>query len=190
MPSTTVLLAENNTQTLSNQLQQLKEKGYELIAATGRDGAEMVLNKIPIDVAVFDIHLEDDTDPKDFTGLELARNAAPEIAKFIFSDLKNYDDARRALNWPSKRNPDTVKFISKSNGGVNTLVKALEDWVPAQSTKPATKARRLRPMLALVSLLLTLLVGTAAVVFSESRLLFVTVALAIFSALLMSRPVK
>src|SRR5205807_9299065 len=98
----------------------------------------MVLDKIPIDVAVFDIHLENELDPMDFTGLELARDAAPEIAKFIFSDLKNYDAARKALKWPSKGNPDTVKFISKTNGGVNTLVKAVEDEVPAQSTKPST----------------------------------------------------
>jgi|GEM_PF-5685632 len=190
MPNATILIAENNTHTLSNQIEKLHQKGYSLIATNGRDSAEAVLEGIPLDGAVFDIRLKNDDDDQDFTGMELAREASQQIPKFIYSDQGNFEKAQQALNWPTKKGSENVEFIAKGNGGLNTLVQKLEERVPVQSSKAPSIDMRIRPMMAFISLFLTLLLGGAAIVFAAPWLLVVTVGLAILSAVLMSKPLR
>jgi CheY-like chemotaxis protein len=92
-----VLVVDNDpTVRLSVQL-LLETRGFEVLSASSAQEARTILRTEPIHLALLDIRLEDDTDLNDTSGLNLAEEMDPVVAKIILTGYASYEHTRRAL---------------------------------------------------------------------------------------------
>lgn len=116
-----ILLADNDLQFLRTREEILQAQGYDVIPASGYEEAERLLQSTPIDLAIVDVRLRDDTDEADLSGLALIKRVAPEVPKILLTAFPSYDIARKALKQIFDEVPFAVDFVAKQEG-VDTLL--------------------------------------------------------------------
>ncbi len=96
-----VLLADNDPEFLRTRSALLSGAGYEVKSAATRERARQVLEDTAVDVAVLDVRLEDDEDPSDSSGIQLASDRAfRHIPKIMLTGfVMSFEAMRDALGF-------------------------------------------------------------------------------------------
>src|ERR1044072_6372947 len=107
-----IVIAENDPTSLNTLKEAFEDEGYLVLAASNVTRARRLLKDKLFDVAVLDLRLDDDHDPRDISGLELAKQINKEIPKIIISSYPTLEVLREALRG-SLGSPPDVDFIGK-----------------------------------------------------------------------------
>lgn len=93
----TVLLVDNQAQlTEANQL-LLESNGYQVFTANSAAGARRILSQERVHLAIIDVRLENDNDPNDVSGLNLAAEIGPPVVKIMLTGFRTAELTRNAL---------------------------------------------------------------------------------------------
>jgi glycine cleavage system regulatory protein/CheY-like chemotaxis protein len=121
-----VLLADNDRLFLEVGSESLTQAGYKVFKAETLQEAERLLNEEYVQVAILDLRLEDDADPKDESGLELAKKAEYRLVpKIILINYPAMDIVREALAADKESGLPAVEFVQKQEGP-EALIEAVE----------------------------------------------------------------
>lgn len=184
-----ILVADNDSESLQLQKEALEPEGYKVVTATSPDEAQQVLEKKEVDVAVLDMRLENDDDPKDTSGLVLAKTVAPQVPKIILTKHPTYATTKQALSHGVDGPPPAHAFIDKAEGR-EALVEAIKNVLPASPDRAAFPFLRLSPQAALAVLLLALGTGILSVISEDPRWLLATIALATFAVFFIGQSIE
>lgn len=116
MPKATILFADNDPDFLKARTEFLKQEGYEVIWATNPTEARRILERGGIDLAILDIRLVNDQDEKDTSGLDIAKEVAPQVPKIILTNYPDYQYVRESLRPQVAGLPAVVDFVAKEEG--------------------------------------------------------------------------
>lgn len=116
MTKATVLIADNSPEYSRSLAALLELEGYEVVLATNFTEARKLLEQGGIDLAILDLRLSADDDEHDYSGLDLARDIAPSIAKIILTAYPSIQVAREALKIHSDGLPIAADFVQKADG--------------------------------------------------------------------------
>ena len=93
-----ILLADNDLDFLKSRAELLEASGYTVIKASSPEDARKLLEENYVHLALLDIRLRDDSDEKDLSGIQLARDISNRlIPKIIITSQPSYDYVRAAL---------------------------------------------------------------------------------------------
>jgi CheY-like chemotaxis protein len=92
-----VLVVDNDPVVRSSIQQLLETRAFEVLSASSVQETRAILRTKPIHLALLDIRLEDDTDPNDTSGLDLAEEMDPIVGKIILTGYASHEHTRRAL---------------------------------------------------------------------------------------------
>jgi DNA-binding response OmpR family regulator len=121
-----VLLVDDDLAFLETRAEFLTEAGYEVILASTVAEAERQMSGGHIHLAVLDIRLVDNFDPKDTSGLSLAKHSDfRRIPKIMQTDYPSFETVREALSADLEGMPPAVEYVDKSEGA-EALVLALD----------------------------------------------------------------
>jgi DNA-binding response OmpR family regulator len=121
-----VLLADNNPFALETWVEFLVRAGYQVIAASTLSEAVRVLREGRVHLAIIDVRLVNDDDPKDLSGLSLAKNSEfRTIPKIILTGYPTHEIVRIAMSGDTGDVPPVLDFLWKDEGG-EALVKAVD----------------------------------------------------------------
>src|SRR5581483_3228646 len=109
------LIADNDPEYLRSTKDLFEENGYAVEVATNPEEAEGRLISGEVDLAILDIRLRDDTDPKDVSGLKIA-GKEKSIPIIIVTRLPDYKNARQALMPGQDGLPRAVGFVAREEG--------------------------------------------------------------------------
>jgi len=128
-----ILLADNHLDFLETRAEFLTDAGYHVLKASTLDEAQRILSEEYVHVAILDIHMVDDDDPQDISGLTLAKDPAfRHITKIIFTDTPTYEYAREAMKPTQDGFAPAVTFLAKIEGAgamLKAIQEALKDYV-------------------------------------------------------------
>lgn len=121
-----VLLADNDLRFLKTRAEFLTEAGYEVVLASTLAEAERLLDERHIHQAILDLRMVNNQDPKDTSGLELARKSDYRlIPKIILTDFPTTETVREALSVDVNGMPPAVEYVYKCEGP-EALIQALD----------------------------------------------------------------
>jgi CheY-like chemotaxis protein len=120
-----ILFADNNSRFVKVRKEFLEQKGYRVIAANNPTEAKEILRKERVDLAILDIRMVDDTDERDISGLNLAKETARDMPKIILTGFPTWEAVREALGPDLNGVPPAADFISKEEG-VEAMLRAVE----------------------------------------------------------------
>jgi CheY-like chemotaxis protein len=128
-----VLLADNKAEFLQTWSALLRDAGYEVKSAASPEAARHVLQDSAVDLAVLDVKLEDDNDPDDSSGIQLASDRAfRHIPKIMLTGaVISYEAMRDALGFKEDELPPAVAFVNKAERPeklLHVVRAALESW--------------------------------------------------------------
>ena len=129
-----VLLADNNAEFLQTWSTLLRRAGYQVESATTPEQARRLLHDSALDLAIIDVKLEDDNDPDDSSGFQLASDSAfRHIPKIMLTGFRtSYETMRDALGFnKTDELPPAVAFVGKDEGPeklLHVVRSALESW--------------------------------------------------------------
>lgn len=126
LPQKTILFADNDVSFLKTSKTFLEKAGYKVVTATNPEESINALQTAKIDIAIFDLRLENDNDERDQSGLVLAKNIAFTMPKIIVTSYPSYNYVREALRPQLDGVSTIVKFISR-NEGLIAIREAIED---------------------------------------------------------------
>jgi DNA-binding NarL/FixJ family response regulator len=117
-----VLLADNHKGFLNAFGKALELEGYHVFLADSADVAKKVLRRERVHVAVIDIRLEDDNDPHDRSGLELATCVDDVVSKVLISNYEmTIDDVYKVYGSIPAQIEPTPLFVPKRAGTAGRL---------------------------------------------------------------------
>jgi|GEM_PF-4446986 len=113
--NTSILIVENNKNFLKTIQEHIQNKRqYKGYPASSREEAEKLLQARSYAAAVVDVHLLDDEDPNDWSGLVLARYLGDmDIPVIILTAYDKPEDVERAYHVVPGR-PQPTAFVSKN----------------------------------------------------------------------------
>lgn len=111
-----LLVADNDEDFLRVSSEFLEEEGYKVLTAADPIQARQMLEHDKIDLAVLDLRLVNDSDKKDLSGLELARDVAPAVPKIILTSFSTEGIARQTLRPALDGLPPAVDLLPKQEG--------------------------------------------------------------------------
>jgi DNA-binding response OmpR family regulator len=111
-----ILFADNNLSFLNVRKEFLETAGYQVITATNPEQARDILRRVPVDLAILNIRLRDDTDAQDRSGLAVAREVAPEVPKIMLTGFPSWEAVREALGPDINGISTAIDFVSKQEG--------------------------------------------------------------------------
>jgi len=113
----TVLLADNDLDFLAVRRAFLEKEGYTVFMATSPVEARDILRSGGIDLAILDLRLTDDSDERDRSGLELAKDKAfKDVSKIMISDFPTYEAVQEALRPAADGLSPAQDFVAKQDG--------------------------------------------------------------------------
>lgn len=139
----TILIADNDSDFLETRCAFLRREGFNVKSALGLMEAKCVLEQEEIDLAILDLRLVNDADEKDFSGLELAKDVAPEVPKIILTNFPAYSAVREALRSRLAGSPVAVDFVAKPDGLQELLTSVRREVLKLEQTQQAHVALRL-----------------------------------------------
>lgn len=128
MLETVVLLVDNNEQWLAEIAEHLQHSGYRVAQAADRHQARRILTQQSVDVALIDLRLVNDSDRKDISGLHLAQEINPPIAKIIITNYPADEVIVQALQPGPDGLAPAVRFVDKKMGS-EAITKAVREAV-------------------------------------------------------------
>ena len=112
-----LLLADNNADYRSSLLPLLRLEGYEVEEADSVESAIKKLETMPVDLALIDLRLTDDTDDHDISGLEVAKRAGERrIPAIIITAYPSVETTRLALRARGADPSLAVDYVLKRPG--------------------------------------------------------------------------
>ncbi len=121
-----ILFADNNPLFLKIRSELLERAGYAILRASSVEEAKRILRDELVDIAVFDIRLEDDLDSNDTSGLDLAKDPAyRSVPKIILTAHPTYEHVREALGPVLDSLPPAVDFLAKKEEP-EAMIRAIE----------------------------------------------------------------
>ncbi|MGB9178012.1 MAG: DNA-binding response regulator [Pyrinomonadaceae bacterium] len=121
-----VLLADNDLRFLKTQAEFLTEAGYKVVPARSLAEAERLLDERRIHMAILDMRMVNNFDPKDTSGLLLAKKSKyRRIHKIILTDYPTVETVREALSGDVDGIPPATEYVDKHEGP-KALIQALE----------------------------------------------------------------
>ena len=191
-----ILMADNDPDFLATRCEFLIKEGYEVVTASSPSDAQEKLQQGDITLAVVDIRLLNDDDEKDVSGLELAKNIARPLPIIILTGYPAIEYVRQALRFRANNIPVAHDFITKEEGPKALLTavrgaleigaKQKETFAASASIEGGTSTqmsvfKRVRSILASITILLSLGTGIVATVYGDPRWLIGTVMLAVLA---------
>lgn len=122
----TILLVDNNPDFLETRGEFLTQHGYRVCLASCPAEALALFQREVVDLGVFDLRLQNDNDPKDYSGVCLARKVAPYIPVIILTEHPNVPAVRLALGLNHEGMAVAVDFVAKMEG-LDALLQAVEE---------------------------------------------------------------
>jgi DNA-binding NarL/FixJ family response regulator len=121
----TILIVENEAQVRAATRLRLETRGYRVFAAETASEARQILENERVYLVIIDVRLQDDTDPSDVSGLDLAAELGPEVPKIILTGFQTPELTRRALIGYLKQVAPAQDVIAKQEGP-RKLLEAVE----------------------------------------------------------------
>jgi CheY-like chemotaxis protein len=119
-----ILIADNRPDHLKLR-QQLFERGHwHVLTADSVAGAVTSLKEKWVHLALIDLRLTNDEDPRDMTGLRVARETDPVVPKIIMTSWPSYEAARDALGLDDEGISPAEGFVDKGRGFYHLLAEA------------------------------------------------------------------
>lgn len=116
-----ILVADNQQGSLDTTAKLLKEAGYATVKANSLLEARRKLEERRTHAAVLDVRLKDDDDDNDLSGVMLAKTAAPEMPKILYTAHPTKEVIRLACEHPTvtsivgkDEDPDALVFAVAS----------------------------------------------------------------------------
>jgi ActR/RegA family two-component response regulator len=125
MPKARLLIVDNDTEFLKLKAEQLTGAGYAVVTATGEDGAIEVLARDHVDIAIVDLHLIDERDRKDWSGIQLAKNVCRDVPTIILTGYPRTDPVVEAFRATLQGQAAVMDFINKRDG-IEALLDCLD----------------------------------------------------------------
>lgn len=119
MIKTTILVADNDEEYRATLTEFLEREDYRVLQAASPIEAKQLLEENHVDLAILDLRLENDKDPKDRSGLDMAKQVAPTIPKIILTGFPDTETLREALGIVDRDLPPATRYIYKSEGMAN-----------------------------------------------------------------------
>lgn len=116
MTKASVLLADNDVEYLETVRDVLQRDGFRVLPALNPTEAKSILERGGVDLAILDIRLLNDEDEKDLSGLQIARNVAPDVPKIILTRWPTWELVRDSLQQQLEGLPPAVEFVAKQEG--------------------------------------------------------------------------
>lgn len=126
MSGETILLVDNNRDFLETRGELLRQNGYRVRLATCPAQAQALWERESVDLGIFDLRLQNDADPKDFSGVQLAQRVTSYIPTIILAGYPDVKAVRLALGLDHAGKSVAVEFIAKTEGP-EALLQAVEE---------------------------------------------------------------
>jgi predicted nucleotide-binding protein len=125
-----ILFAENNAGQLAFWAGELRGAGYDVVPADNpRDARSQLLRKdVEFDLVILDIKLENDDDPRDYSGLELATEI-PGVPKIILSFARTAPAADLPQLLSPRAQQLSIVNVLWKNCGTATLLRAVRNAI-------------------------------------------------------------
>jgi DNA-binding NtrC family response regulator len=114
--ATRMLLADNDVPHLHVMREFFEAEGFAVETAVSPEEALAAITRTRFGVAVVDLRLEENRDPRDLSGLRVARLNPSGTPVIILTDFPNIEAVRGALGANDCALPPAVDFISKQEG--------------------------------------------------------------------------
>jgi len=112
----TILIVENEAQVREATRLRLETRGYRVFAAETAGEARQILERERVYLVIIDVRLQDDKDPNDVSGLDLAADLGPEVTKIILTGFRTPEVTRSALIGYLKQVAPAQDVIAKQDG--------------------------------------------------------------------------
>lgn len=112
-PAQRILLAENNKGLRDTWGELLRSEGYEVVMAGSPSEAAEKLELNDIDLAILDVRLEDDSDERDMSGLDVARKVPSPIPVIIVTNHPTSEIVRASMRRSLNGHQLAAEFICK-----------------------------------------------------------------------------
>jgi DNA-binding NarL/FixJ family response regulator len=120
-----LLVIDNSSHVRQASKLFLQSQGYQVFTAGDPVEARRLLSEQRVHLAIVDIRLEDDDDPQDTSGLDLAASLDPVVARIVITGYDSSENMRRALRPILPDNIPAGDYILKKDGPF-ALLEAIE----------------------------------------------------------------
>lgn len=134
-----ILFIDNDPDFLQTRAEFLQRAGYQVVEAVSVEQARQLLEEGFFHLMIVDIHMVDDTDEHDRSGLALAKDPAYlSVPKIILTIDESFETAREALRPGPDGLPAAVHYLGKKEGP-QAMIEAVQEAL--------TEHRRFNPHL-------------------------------------------
>jgi predicted nucleotide-binding protein len=123
-----ILLADNDPEEIETWSAVLMKGGYEVITALSVSAAQEILFKGDLDLAVIDLHMVNNDEDEDLSGLLLAKTFRETVPVVLFTGRPTADSTIEALRKDGRSAP-AVAVIRKHKDGPEGLLKAVREAI-------------------------------------------------------------
>lgn len=121
-----VLLVDNDVEFLDTRGELLERSGLTVFKAASTEEGEEILQQRWVHLAIIDLRLRDDNDPRDFSGLNLAKASQyRSVPKIILTRYPSIEHVKEALGPRLEGLPPAVDFLDKREG-VEAITQAID----------------------------------------------------------------
>lgn len=112
-----VLFVDNNEDFLDSRSELLTRSGFRVLKATSIEQANHKLRDYRVHIMIIDVRLRDDSDERDISGLDLAKQMKYQsIPKIILTRYPSYEYVRKAMAPSEDGPPPAIDFLAKQDG--------------------------------------------------------------------------
>ena len=116
-----ILLVDNELHILEMWKQRLELEGYIVFTASGPVEAKNLIQTTRVHLAIIDMRLADETTENDVSGIKLAAEIDPLIAKIILTGFPSIRTMKMAFGIESNGKASVFNYVSKEEGPSSLL---------------------------------------------------------------------